>query len=155
MSLLLKMMAVMDVLICTVGLGSDRTEFDADISVPYDSRAGFRLNHGNGQQQSGNSPSGGGAITSWTSDGAVHAPNTCSHNLFEISWVEVSSSGAFTKISPFAASSFNTWDGTKTWEARTTTAGLKDWIIDVTVREIADTGNTDTVRYTMLVEGVV
>ena len=141
------------IIVCTVGLGADKTENDIDVSAPIDSRAGYRLNFGTGQQQTGNSPTAGGPITTWANDGDALSPDSCGHALFEISWTEISDDGVNSKTSPFAADAFNTWDNTKTWFAARTANGLRTWVIDVTVREIADVSNTDTVRITMNVEG--
>ncbi|MCH8931148.1 MAG: hypothetical protein IIA98_09585 [Proteobacteria bacterium] len=140
-----------------VALGADGSESDADIS-PYDSRAGCRLDYQSGtdgRMQDGNSPGGGGAIVSWGENRVLATPPGYANTIFEYQWVEVSDSGVSAKITPVAASTFDTFDATKTWYATKTTAGSATWAIDITVREIADISNTDTRRYTLTVEGII
>lgn len=142
----------------TVNLGSNKTENDVDTSSPYDSRAGFRLNYNsnsNGFMETGNSPAGGGAITSWTDDGDICTTTGYTSSDFEYQWVEVSSTGSPTKSSPVAASTWQDFNATKTWYAQKTVGGSAQWVIDVTVREKATPANTDTVRITMNCEGLI
>lgn len=138
----------------SVALGVDRTENDGDTS-PYDSRAGYRINVNNRQQQTGNSPAGGGAIVTWTNDGGVATPTSWGLGVFEYQWAEVSDTGVDAKVSPVAAATWDDLDGVKTWYAQQTTAGGTTWVIDVTVRDKLDTPETDTVRITMNVEGII
>ncbi len=140
-----------------VALGADGSESDADMS-PYDSRAGCRLDYNggtDGRMQDGNSPNGGGPITSWGENRVLATPAGYASNIFEYQWVEVSDSGVSAKITPVAASTWQTFGGTKTWYATKTTAGFAAWVIDITVREIADVTNSDTRRYTLNVEGII
>lgn len=71
---------------------------------------------------------------------------------FEVRATEFSQSGAATRTG-----TMNTWQPltlTRSWTIVTSTGGVKDWVIDFEIREIADTGNTDTARITMLVEEI-
>lgn len=141
----------------TVALGIDRTENDADTS-PYDSRAGVKLEYESGTDgtiRTGNSPGGGGAIVTWTDDGDIVTPTGYTNSDFEYQWVEISDSGVSAKVAPVAASTWATFNGDKIWYAQQTVSGADTWVIDITVREIADTSNTDTVRRTMNVEGII
>lgn len=139
----------------TINLGADKTESHGDIAAPYDSRAGYRINVNNKQQQTGQSPDDqGGPIVTWTDDGSVSSPNTWGLGIFEYKWEEVSDSGIDTKVIPVAVSTYEPLDAVKTWYAQNL-AGGDTWVIDVTVREIADAAEIDTVRVTMEVEGVV
>lgn len=140
-----------------VALGANKSETDADTS-PYDSRAGVKLEYESGTDgtiRTGNSPGGGGAIVTWVDDGDIATPTGYTNSDFEYQWVEVSDDGVSAKVSPVAASTFDTFDGDKIWYAQQTVSGAKSWVIDITVREIADTSKTDTVRITMNVEGII
>lgn len=142
----------------TVNLGSNKTENDVDTSSPYDSRAGFRLNYNSdsdGFMETGNSPAGGGAITSWTDDGDICTTTGYTSSDFEYQWTEFSATGSPTKSSPVAASTWEDFNANKTWYAQKTVGGSAQWVIDVTVREKATPANTDTVRITMNCEGLI
>lgn len=141
-----------------VGLGGDGSEVDGDTTAPFDSRAGVRLNDSGGTDgvmEDGNSPNGGGPITAWGESRVIATPPGYTNSIFEFKWDEVSDSGVSSKTTPVAEATFATFNATKTWFAAKTTAGAATWIIDITVREIADTSNTDTIRYTLTVEGIV
>lgn len=138
-----------------VSLGADMAESGADIPT-YDARAGFRFNASIKKIQDGHNPNGGGAIDPWAEDRSPISPFGYTTSDFEISWVEVSSDGISSKVSPFAASTFTDWTGIHEWYARQTSgpSGILHWVIDITLREKADTGNTDTMRMDMDVEAV-
>lgn len=136
-----------------VALGADRTETDVDTTSPFDSRAGYRIT-ATLDQETGNSPPGGGPITSWTFDNLCVTPAGFTPSDFEYKWEAVSNT-ADAVNSPVAVSTFEDLGTLKTWDARQTTQSSGTRVIDVTVREKADVSNTDTVRITFNVTGVL
>ena len=147
------------VLLPGVHLGADRTVIDAD-TAPYDSRAGCRfqsiptVNGQNAELQDGHSPAGGGNISTWENGAEIVIPTGFDSNKYEVKWVEISDSGVQSKSTPNAENTFIGLNTTRTWFAQHLQAGLDTWVIDITVREIADITNIDTVRITMIVEGL-
>lgn len=140
----------------TVALGADMAESDTD-TTPFDSRAGFRLKYNSGIDgiiQNGNSPAGGGAIVTWSEDRIPITPPGFICDDFEYKWELFQDDGADTLVSPVAVSTFETWNADKIWFAQQTTGptAVQHWIIDITIREIANTGNADTIRMDMDVE---
>ncbi len=139
----------------TVAMGADLQETSGDVTVPYDSRAGCRLNFALNKIQTGQSPAGGGAIVTWVSDNQLISPKPPIVTRWEVSWVEVSDDGVSAKVTPFGASTWTTWAGGEVWYATRTIGGVKTWVIDISMREILAPGDTDTIRVTMDVEGIV
>lgn len=126
---------------------ANRTVSHADVSAPFDSRAGWRtLANGNSQRGTGS-----GSLT-WANN-AGEWISEADDGRYEISATEVSQTGAATRTGTM--DTFLACSSTRPWTIVTTTSGLKDWVIDITIREILDTGNSDTARITLLVEGVV
>ncbi len=156
MSLLLYLFNALQGIPFVVAFGGDLSRLGADTS-PFDARAGVRLHNNNPNIHDGINPTGGGPIVTWTFRQTYITPNPNPNlDLFEYSWVEISRDGGVDIIvSPVAASTWQDLGGTmKIWYARKTSSGaISAWVIDITVREKADTGNTDTIRMTMEVEG--
>jgi hypothetical protein len=74
---------------------------------------------------------------------------------FEYKWVTVTRDNAnVTWSEPVAENTFQTLEtGGKVFEGDTTAAGaVRSWVFDLTIREIADTANTDTNRITLNTE---
>ncbi len=138
-----------------VNLGADRAETGADVPV-YDARAGFRFVGSSKITQDGHNPNNGGPIDPWEENRNPISPFGYTISDFEISWTEIQQDGISERISPFAADTFTDWTGIHEWYARQTSgpSGILHWIIDITLREKADTGNTDTMRMDMNVEAV-
>lgn len=147
------------VVLLGVVLGADKTVIDQD-TTPFDSRAGVRfhsiptVNGNNAQQQTGHSEPGGGAISTWDNKGEIVRPTGFVSNDYEFMWVEISDSGVSSHSQPNAEGAFLGLNTDRTWFAQQITAGLNTWVIDITVREKADHTNIDTVRITMIVEGL-
>ena len=147
------------VLLLGVHLGGDRTIIDQD-TTPFDSRAGCRLhsiptiNGNNAELQDGHSPAGGSAISTWENGAEIVIPTGFQSNLYQVKWVEISDSGVSLHSQPNAENTFIGLNTDRTWFAQQIIAGLQTWVIDITVREIADITNIDTVRITMIVEGL-
>lgn len=138
-----------------VAMGPNRTETDADFPSPFDSRAGYRITASALDQETGNSPSGGGAIVTWNFDNKVVTPTGFIGSDFEVKWDEISVDTGATRNFPVAEATFIDLGTLRTWTFVTTTAGIKTWVFDVTAREKADVSNNDVVRITLNVEGVV
>lgn len=130
------------------------TAADANFETPDDARGGVRLIT-SGRVQKGIGVNG--ASISYANSGQYVTPLTnFDSTLFEYKWEEINAADAgSTDTPPIAVSTFGDIDGTKAWTLTTTTSGVKDWIIDITVREKADVTNTATFRVTINVEVVV
>lgn len=135
-----------------VNLGASQTKASFGTTEAH---AGWRLFSGaTGPSQVAQSPDNSIVEGDWGQDRIIITPPGFSIQLFQFKWDLFSEDAGFTSlVSPAAEGVFATWNGDEEWIAnRVGVSTAIEWIIDITLREIANPANSDAIRVTLRCE---